>query len=137
MSVKRYNSFGSCREDLPTNATLTNPRRLSLEEKILRLVRQYRAREKRRLKKQNALPRSLPVVSEVPRSTRPGLDAKPSQVFEQAARVWSASTLAGDASAAAAPAVPGLVAGRLLATSGHSFAGEIGLGPGGRRLVAR
>ena len=99
-------------ENGPFDATHVKKPRLSLEAKILRLVRRYRAAERRRQKGQTTSSKQLLKASKSPMvHQRLTLDARSTRTFERRPRVYSANTLAWKASAAVMPMPSGFVAG--------------------------
>ncbi len=92
-------------EDLALRAIEPAPRRLSLEQKIRRLVRRYRAAEKRRLKRQGPPAPSSPAPGCPRERRRLGGDNAP-ETFEKAARICFADPPVWNAGAAVAPLAP-------------------------------
>ena len=100
---------------LPSPLPRRPERRLSLEEKILRLARRYRLAEKRRLRRQNAIAKNRCSHARCHGCRLDRVAGKiPPSPFERAARVPFENTLVWTTSAAWVPMAPGLVAGRLL-----------------------
>ncbi len=90
--------------DIRSDISAGKARKLSLEEKILRLVRRYRVAEKRRQQKQAERSKDFLGIGLLPPPEQnPGLDEKVLVPFEEAARVCCANTLARAASAALPP----------------------------------
>ena len=99
-------------ENGPLDSIHVTKPRLSLEAKILRLVRRYRAAERRRQQGQTTSTKRLLKVSKSPVvHQRLTCDAKATRTFERRPRVYSANTLAWKASAAVMPTPSGFVAG--------------------------
>ena len=111
---KRTSNCSSLQKDAPHTAPLRE-KRVSLEEKILLMIRRYRASEKRRLKRRTGTSKHIHRENDgkISRLQSTG-DQKASLSFEQAARVCGANTLAWKVSATLAPKARGFVAGRLL-----------------------
>lgn len=128
-------NVGTARDDSGIEFPSYN-RRLSLEEKILRIVRRYRARERYRLKRRVGKRKRLARHS-LRQPQHRHFGGQPANVLEKAVRVCNADTLDRSASAAAARIAPGFVAGRLLAQSGCSSAGRLGPRPTGSNVSAR
>ena len=57
-------------EEMPSNSSGTRNRRISLEKKILGLLRRYRAAEKRRRRRQEALGEQSPGIPHSPGGAR-------------------------------------------------------------------
>lgn len=95
----------------------TEGRRLSLEQKILRIIRRYRAAEKQRARRQALSAKRTPRDSPRHRVHQKHHSAfMPFPVFGKAARICNVSTPAWTASAALTPSARGFVASRLLST---------------------
>ncbi len=112
--VMKHQEFEGSAEDVLAYIQKPAKRRLSLEQKLLRLVRRYRAAEKRRLRKPA---RTAGCRRRNRRRPNGGREGAPSQqtsnLLERAARVPKSNTLVRVANATVAPVAPGLVAGLL------------------------
>lgn len=121
--MRKRNTFVGRMDGIPSNTNPPASRRVSLEEKILRLVRQYRAAEKRRQKRQTAPSKRFSMVSHSRVAHQmPGCGRTTAKALEKAARACSTNTPAWKASAAMVPAAPGFVAGRLFTRNGRPSA---------------
>ena len=110
--------------------------RLSLEQKILRYLRRYRAAEKRRLKKESKSGKRHSRIRYLQKEERnPEIGGEPAKAFERAARVCSANTLAKKPSAAKVRTAPRIVAGRFLLPGGPASSDMTGCNPVGQRLI--
>jgi hypothetical protein len=115
VDVMKYEAYEEPGEGAPAAVYRPAERRVSLEQKIMRLIRRYRAEERRTRRRQAASEKHRCRARHSPGTqTREESEQNAANPLERTARVCSASTLAAMANAVVAPVAPGFVAGRLL-----------------------